>query len=450
MSGVRQFILPAYALLCLMIGGSSQAIWGNAVLQLLAVGILAWAALAPDPQPLSQSARRLLWLSGALALLLLAQLFPLPPSLWASIPGRQFIADGFTHMGIPLPGMPISQSPYDTMTTALTLLPPFALLIAMLRVRDWSASWMLAAIVSGAILSVLLGLLQLTGSNGAWYFYKVTNIGVAVGTFANGNHFATLLLSAIPALAALAALGLNTDNKQQRMLVGALVTGAGAALGLGAVMTSSAAFLLIGPPVLAASILLAARLPKRRVRQGAIAILLLLVLAGGSLAILGNRFPGWGTSASIETRTGFWKTTVTAIESEGLAGSGIGTFEKVYGRYEDPAAVDRFYVNHAHSDYLEVALEGGIPAIALVVLFLLWWAGRAGEAWFQPTGSTEQKAAAVVSAAILIHSLFDYPLRTAAIMAVMAISVAILAGAKGRVRPAPSGEQKARHATLQG
>ena len=448
MTQARQFILPGYLLLCLVVGGSSQAVWGNAALQLLGVGILSWAALAPDPQLLTRSARRLLWLTAALVLLILTQLVPLPPAVWTSIAGRQFTADGFGQLGTNLPWMPISQAPYDTITTALTLLPPLALLIALLRVRDWNVGWMLAAIVTGAILSVLFGLLQLTGGDGAWYFYKVTNIGVAVGAFANGNHFATLLLVAIPALAALAALGLRKEDKQQRMLVSAVILAAGAAIFVGAIMTSSAAALLIGPPVVASSILLAARLPKRRVKQAVLGIIILLVLAAGSLATLGNRFPGWGTNASIETRTGFWKTTATAIRTEGLTGSGIGTFEKVYSRFEDPSAVDRFYVNHAHSDYLELALEGGIPAIVLMFLFLIWWSGRAREAWFQPTGTTEQKSAVIASAAILIHSVFDYPLRTAAIMAVMATSLAVLAGAKGRIRPAPPGEQLARHATL--
>jgi hypothetical protein len=66
-----------------------------------------------------------------------------------------------------------------------------------------------------------------------------------------------------------------------------------------------------------------------------------------------------------------------------------------------------------------------------------------------PAGTPEQKAAAVASAAILLHSSFDYPLRTAAIMAVMAACLALLAGAKGAKRPTKSEDREtARHATL--
>ena len=54
----------------------------------------------------------------------------------------------------------------------------------------------------------------------------------------------------------------------------------------------------------------------------------------------------------------------------GVVGAGPGTSTT------DPATIERTYVNHAHNDYLELALEGGIPAIVLMLLFLAWWARR--------------------------------------------------------------------------
>ena len=448
MSLVRQAILPAYLLLCLVVGGSTQSVWGNAALQLLALAILAWAALTREPQPMSRGGRTLLLIVGALALLFLLQLVPLPPAVWTGIQGRQFIADGFATLGSPLPWMPASQAPYETMATAMTLLPPLALLAGMLRLREWDGRWMLGAIVAGAILSVFLGVLQVTGADGSWYFYRITNLGVAVGAFANGNHFASLLLVAIPALAALVAGGLRSKSSQGRSLAGAAAVAAAATLAMGAIMNRSAAFLLLGIPAAAASLLLVIRMSPTRMRLGALAVVLLLVTAAASVTVLGSRFPGWGTNASIETRLGFWETTVRAARNEGLLGSGIGTFQKVYARYEDPEAVDRFYVNHAHGDYFEIALEGGIPALVLLAVFFLWWAGRARECWTAPAATVEQKAATIASAAILLHSLFDYPLRTAAIMAVMAVCLALMAGARGRIRSLKAGEPQARHASL--
>jgi len=195
--------------------------------------------------------------------------------------------------------------------------------------------------------------------------------------------------------------------------------------------------------------MLVLRPPAQRLRQGFAAVCILLVIASAALVTIGKDYPGWGTNASVETRVEYWSKTVRAIEDHGLTGSGFGTFEQVYRGYEDPAAVDQWYVNHAHNDFLEIALEGGIPAVLLLVLFLIWWARRAHEAWMAAAGTPEQKAAAVASAAILLHSSFDYPLRTAGIMAVMAVCLALLAGAKGTKRSAKSDEQPAaRHATL--
>ena len=126
MSRSKQLLLPAYLLLCIVIGGSGQAVWGNAFLQLLGLAILAWAALARDPPAISSDGRRLLLIAGAIALLFLVQLVPLPPALWTQLPGRSFVAGGLRLLGLPPPWLPISLSPYDTLASALTLLPPLA------------------------------------------------------------------------------------------------------------------------------------------------------------------------------------------------------------------------------------------------------------------------------------------------------------------------------------
>lgn len=452
MSKAKTAILPAYVFLCLLIGGSTQGIWANASLQLLAVAIVGWAVLTREPQPVPVAAKRLLMIAGGLGLLFVLQLVPLPPSLWTAVPGRSFIAGGFELLGMRAPWQPLSMAPYDTAAAALTLLPPLAVLIGMVRLPTWTVGWMLAAVVLAAVVSVLLGVLQVTGGgDGSWYFYRITNPGIAVGAFANGNHFATFLLAAIPLLAALgvSASRAAAADSQRRSLAAALSIAAAAVFLIGILINGSAAILLLGPPVAVATLLLAMRLPLNRLRQGLAAIALLLAVAAAVLVTVGKDLPGWGTSASIETRMEFWANTIAATKEHGLAGSGFGTFRQVYHQYEDYGTVNRWYVNHAHNDYLELALEGGVGAVLLLALFLFWWAGRARDAWLAPAGGPEQKAAAVASAVILLHSSFDYPLRTAALMALMAACLALLAGARGTSRrERVDGRPSARHATL--
>ena len=450
MSKVKPAILPAYVFLCLLIGGSSQGIWANALLQVLAIAIIGWAVLTREPQFVPVAAKRLLWIAGGIGLLFAIQLVPLPPAAWTTLPGRGLIASGFDLLGMQLPWQPLSIAPYDTGVAALTLLPPLAVLVGMVRLRAWTIGGMLAAILLAAVMSVLLGVLQVTGGDGSWYFYRITNRGVAVGAFANGNHFATLLLASIPLLAGIAVSEWRAAaGSQRRSLTAALSIAAAAVFVVGILINGSAAIFLLGPPVALATLLLAQRPPLKRLRQGLMAIALLLAVAAALLVTVGKDLPGWGTNASIETRTEYWAKTAAATKEHGLTGTGFGTFRQVYRQFEDPGTVNRWYVNHAHNDYLELALEGGVGAMLLLALFLFWWAGRARDAWLAPGGTPEQKGAAVASAVILLHSSFDYPLRTAAMMVLMAACLAILAGARGAIRvDRADGRPKARHATL--
>lgn len=449
MNRIKEAVLPAYLLLCLILGGSSQAIWGNAILQLLALGILAWAALTREPAPMALDGRRLLLIVAAVMVLVLAQLIPLPPAVWVHLPGREFIAGGFALLGMPLPWLPISESPHDTMASALTLLPPLALIVGMLRLPHWRTSWLFGAVIVATGISIVLGVLQVSAGNGDWYFYQRTNLGIAVGAFANGNHFATLLLTAIPLLAALAIpLRRQATGRRGRPIDVALAVAAVSVFLVGLLINGSMAMFVIGPAVVAATALFAMRLPPRRQRQGLMLTIALLAAAGTVVVVAGRSLPSWGTTASVETRQEYWTVSMRALQDHWLTGSGFGSFAQTYRRFEDPQIADRWFANHAHNDYLELAFEGGVPAALLLVVFLLWWAGRARNSWSTDSATIEQKAAAIASAAILLHSLFDYPLRTAGLAAVFSVCLALLAGARGAAPRSSADNEQVRHATL--
>ena len=59
MSGpVERWMLPAFLLACLLVGGSTQNAWGVAVLLWAALAILAWSFSAPSDDFLTTEARR--------------------------------------------------------------------------------------------------------------------------------------------------------------------------------------------------------------------------------------------------------------------------------------------------------------------------------------------------------------------------------------------------------
>ena len=429
---VRSAVAPAYLFLCLLLGGSPQGMWGNAILQLLAVAIIGWALIDRRGETLTRSARQLLAILLVAILIALLQLLPLPAGTWTSLPGRQFVVDGFQLLGLPLPAMPLSLAPYDSLTTILALLPPIGMLAAMLGLRAYSAVWLALALVAGAMAGVLLGILQVASpipEASPWYLYRISNFGVATGFFANSNHMANLLLVTIPFVAAI-GVTLRQQSKDVRMRsAGLAVACSGLILAvLGLILNRSLAGYGLGVPVVLASLTILFGLTATWVRVAVIAIGATGIAAIALLwaSPIGSQMDRLGASTSVVSRQQIAANSLELASEFAPVGSGLGTFPKIYPRTEDPAEVERIYVNHAHNDYLELAVETGLPGVLLLLAFLIWWVVAVTRMLRSPASDQFAVAGAIASAAILLHSLVDYPLRTAAISAVFAMSLALV------------------------
>jgi O-antigen ligase len=411
-------------LLCIVLGGSAQDIWGNLALQVLGIALIGVAGLYPRNEGAGQVSIAIPSFMAAAGLIILLQLVPISPHMWTKLPGRSPIAASFAMMGYPLPAMPISEAPYLSTMTLFAVIPAVAVFVAVLRLAP-RTRWLAASTVIGAILAIVLGALQVTGGPTSWaYPYKITNSG-AVGFFANRNHLATLLLVAVPMTAALLA----TTKSDRRSSVGRY--GAAAAvllvlLGGVALNGSLAALTLVLPVLLASASLLPASAPWRRITLP----VSVLVLFGGVSLIAINPIAtsalDAGANVSVSSRENIWKTTSSAIRDSFPVGTGLGSFEQVFHRYENPTKVTTEYVNHAHNDYLELTLELGLPGAVLIALFLLWWTVLAARIWTTPWSSTPARAATVATAVVLAHSFVDFPLRTGAISSIFAACLAMM------------------------
>lgn len=428
---LRFGIVPVFLLLCLVLGGSAQGIWTNAALQLLAVAIIAWSVITRTSALRTGAAKGLAVLAGLMLLLVAIQLIPLPPAVWASLPGRQFVAEGFRLIGVAPPWLPISLTPHQTMATMLTLLPPLAVFSAMLLTGAYRGMWLAAAVLGATLAAVLVGAMQVGSADpltSPWYFYESTNHGVATGFFANSNHMAALLVISIPLLFALVRDLRDGSNNPKARSATLLLAAAGAVvLLLGIILNGSLAILLLGPPVLivSASMLFPRR---QKLRRGLAALAALGALAMLALYVspLHDRLAS-GNATSVDERRVMWSETAKAIPDFLPFGSGVSSFPQIYPRYENPAAITRTFTNHAHNDYLEIALETGVPGILLLIAFLLWWGRRTRSIWRSPSTDPYAQAATIATAALLLHSVVDYPLRTAALSAIMAALLAIMA-----------------------
>ena len=74
----RSAVAPLYLFACLLLGGSAQGIWQNAVLQLGGIVLIAWAAATGTPEPMPRRAKALLLLAIAAIAIVALQLVPLP------------------------------------------------------------------------------------------------------------------------------------------------------------------------------------------------------------------------------------------------------------------------------------------------------------------------------------------------------------------------------------
>jgi O-antigen ligase len=434
LSRSRVLVAPAYLFACLVLGGSAQGVWQNMTLQLAGVAIIAWSAMARSEVPLSPAAKQLLWLAIAAIAVVALQTVPLPPSVWTHLAGRGAIAQGFSALGAGPPPEPLSLTPAATLNSLLGMIPPLAFICAMLRLKAYRPKWLAAALIAGTLAGIALGALQVAAANpleSPLYLYEDTNWGKAVGFFANADHMATLLVITIPFLAALVAAGKSAGVQRFSAIV-AIAAGLGIVVLVGLALNGSLAGYGLALPVIAASALIILP-PGNRLRLWVVGAAALLVV--GSVGALESTAIGSGeigshASSSVQSRGDIASTTGRAVSDFMPFGSGLGSFRGVYALYEQPRQVTDVYVVHAHNDYLEIALELGLAGVILVLLFLIWWATAVWRAWRTAEAGPFARAAAIASAAVLIHSIVDFPLRTAAIAACFGMCAALLADSR--------------------
>ncbi len=422
--------IPLYLFACLLLGGASNGgFLENAMLQLMGAALIVWAYWQPAESPLRDRGRGPTWLMVIMLILILLQFLPLPQAVWEMSVGRADLAYEGTAIGVVYEPLLWALSPYGAIKSAVWLLPAIALAVAMLRLPHWQPQHLAWAIVAAMVLSVIVGAVQLgQGQNSPAYFYAITNRGSTVGFFANSNHLATLLLVSLPFIAALAASRFRSGQGRFNRPVVLICVGLLIVALIGIAVNGSLAGFALALPVVAASAMI---LVERYSIRWASLVILPLVLTGGLgwllLSDAGSQLLAFEQmNSSTGGRRVIWQTTIMAISDHMPLGSGLGTFAEVYQRYEDPAQVADFYINHAHNDYLELLLELGLLVIPAFLIFLTWWMRNVVRVWLSPTCNPFAFAGAIASGTILVHSIVDYPLRTAALSCVFVVSLCLM------------------------
>ena len=450
----EQILLIFAVLVFLMGGGARGDIQSLIVLRPLAMAFLVYAVLALGKDRFVAN-RSIVLVAAAWVGLALIHLIPLPPQVWHALPNRGLAVTIDGMVGLEALWRPLSIVPSRTLNALLSLGVPLASLLIALNIDRDKALPLVALLTIAALASAVVGLLQVIGGNGnAFYLYRVTNDGSAVGLFANRNHNAMLLAMGPAFIATCAALfPVAREAMRGREWLAAamaillipfiLVTQSRAGILLGLVGLVAAWWVYI-PPLESAQRRRQTSLIDPRIIAGTIAT---LALVGTTFYFTsGNAIERVGRSDTTteELRLQIWGPTASTALDYLPFGSGIGTFVEAYQVTEPADALRQQYINHAHNDLLEVLLTGGLPAIVLIAIaaFIIL---KRGFGFLKARNSSRQemvirRLGATILLILLLGSAYDYPLRTPTLAMVFALGVVFFAGRGSR----PPEEQVAR------
>lgn len=422
-------------------GGARDDITSLVVLRPLGAAVLALAIYKVSTVDI-RPYRSLLALLAAIIGLVALHLVPLPPAVWQALPQRELIADIDHAAGVGTIWRPLSIAPPRTWNALFSLAIPFSVVLLAIRLDARQLERTVNVVLAIGLLSIMLGALQVVGGESDLYFYQIHNAGAANGLFANRNHQGAFLACLLPLLAVFAtARSLDVGQRRFRTIIAAV-----AALTLVPIflITGSRAGLLLGVGGFVASVMLvrptesdfATRArgkpgkrnfsDKRFAYAGfAIAtVVLILVTVFVSRAEALRRL--LTSKETEELRIAALKP-VTELALDYMPfGSGAGTFVEAFFRAEPRAFLAPTYFNHAHFDYLEWAVTGGVPALAILAIVIGFAAIAAIRLFLRAKVGDPNvqlgRAGLVIMALLAAASVVDYPLRTPAISALAALA----------------------------
>jgi O-antigen ligase len=373
---------------------------------LTAFGVFAFGGV----EPWSRAAIEVLALLLALACFLRGRPAATGPGSWFWLFPAAVAALGCLQLatvaapGGPRPFVPFTATPYETRAAVMLWAACAAVLWSVPRVIvTHEAARRYARFVFGVgVALAALGLLQAATGGDRLYWARYAPRVSAFGSYYNRDHAANILLMALAF-----GIGLFAYRPGRRLAGGMLVV----VFGL-VVCSSQASFIAVALAGAAVAFIGADFAPTaglRRLRAGA-------AVGGAALAVffayyhvVASADAGALIDRSVMGRLSIYGDSWRWLREAPLFGTGLGCFETIYPSYQDLGLIGK--AAHAHSDWLELALETGLLGLAgaLIALGLAFW--LAARAW-RGARSSEMRAliggGLAAAAAFAAHSLFEF------------------------------------------
>jgi O-antigen ligase len=328
-------------------------------------------------------------------------------------------------------GTLVSLDPYSTRFFVLRLviyLVFFAACLAFINNGGRLKKAAILVVIFGSLMA-FFGILQRLANPDGIYGMRGTPQAIPFGSFVNQHHFAAFMQMTGGVTLGL-LFGKKTGRDKKILLAISIVI-----MGVAAVLTSSRGGLLGFAAVFAFVALLtvisgrwsrskkqrndvASTMP-RKVAIAAAGAALVIVVFGVVLLIGGNDalLRGIGVAndnADISSgRAHFWPIALQIFLEHPLMGAGFDSFGVAFTRFDTWNGLLR--VEQAHNDYLQTLADSGVAGFICIAVFI-YLLFRQGLATAAGSGSGFRHDVAVGALAgcfgILIHSFFDFPLRT--------------------------------------
>jgi O-antigen ligase len=416
----------------LIAGGASRGDQLGQVVVRVGAWLTVAVAILVNPRPIFETTRPVAILLFTIVVLPLMQLIPLPPAIWQSFPGREILLSEAIRYPQGQAWRPLSLSPDDTLNALSSLIVPVAVLTLIDGLRASEFALLPRLLIGLTLAELLVGLVQLSGNP---FDQPLINYGGDVsGTFANRNHFAL-------SLSFLVLMTLPSLIESQRSYP--LRIANGAALSVLVFLATLGSGSRSGMVIVTLAFVVACMAIRESIAQKissvsrCYAMLVSLIVAfplTGVVAI----FIYKGRAESItrfnyvvnnqDIRFQGLHTVIGMIYKHFPIGIGFGSFSQVYRIFEPYSLLTTSYFNHAHNDFFEIVLDGGLLGIALIFSAFLWWLIASIRVWTARSSQfvVEGRLGSGIILLVMLASITDYPARTPLIMTVLVVAAALL------------------------
>jgi O-antigen ligase len=432
----KPFARPSlsFVLLCCLLavlwlaGGASRGDQEGQVVVRIATWLLVIVALLFSTRRREIRIQPVAILIGFALALALLQLIPLPPALWQALPGRDLVTAAVAGGG--QPWRSLSLVPGATINAAMSLVVPAATLLFLAGCREKEVRvWLPSALLTLVVAAILYGLLQLSGM-------PIDNplindsVGDVSAIFANRNHFALFLAIGCVVVPVWAVGGGRRASWRAPVALAIVLLIVMMILAIG-----SRAGLLLGTIALVAGLAFIwqgmgsyLRLLPRWVFSIIALASIALVAIFAIISVMADRAESVTRIFSVEVgrdmRSRSLPTVLDMRDTYFPWGSGLSSFERIFKIHEPDSLLKPTFFNHAHNDFLEIILDTGLFGIFLFCAVFVVWGWFSFLAWRYDVENSNMlpRLGSVITLLVMIASVFDYPVRTPIMMAVVVIA----------------------------